>query len=96
MAGIENMAEGVPSPEQGATVGSQSGPVSTEKQISPQVPGEQNPQKPWSISSEYDPKRRGEYLVTEKDNYSVSTDPKTGKEVARVLKIAGGSALPPA
>ena len=96
MAGIENMAEGVPSPEQGATVGSQSGPVSTEKQISPQVPGEQNPQKPWSISSEYDPKRRGEYLVTEKDNYSVFTDPKTGKEVARVLKIAGGSALPPA
>lgn len=51
--------------------------------------GEPVPQRPWHISEDYDPKRK-DYSVTEEGNYEVFTDPLTGKEVARVLRISGG------
>lgn len=75
------MAEGTPSGPEIAPTGPQAGP------------GEQIPQRPWHFSAEYDPKRVGEYRVTEKDRYKIFTDLVTGREVARVLRIEGG-ALP--
>lgn len=66
------------------------GPGEVQSQSPVQSSGEQSLQKPWHISPEYDPKRE-DYSVTEEGNYKVFTDPVTGKEIARVLKIAGGS-----
>lgn len=84
------MAEGTLGPE-GATPGGegQTGFAIVESQPPVQPSGEQNPQKPWHISRDYDPKRAGEYLKSERDGFTVFTDPTTGKEVARIRQIAG-------
>lgn len=92
MARIEIMAEVTPGPgPEAASVGLQTGPAKIEGQYPVQTPVEQTPQKPWYFSSEYDPKRIGEYRFIEDRGYQVAIDPITGKEVARVFRIEGGA-----
>lgn len=79
------MAEGTSGPETGST--------RIEGQFPAQTSNEMIPQRPWHIAPEYDPKRAGEYRVTEEDRYKIFTDPVTGREVARVLEIAGGDEI---
>lgn len=67
------------------------------RQPSPRVlvePGQMTqeafPKKPHDISPEYDPNRK-DYEFRQEGNFNIAIDPKTGKEVARMPRIAGGA-----
>lgn len=87
------MAEGAsPGPEVASAV-STAGSVKSEGPGVINAGGERSPQRPWNVAPEYDPKRAQEYEVKEEGSYNVFTDPATGREVARVLRVAGGGFL---